>query len=92
MAVADLAMYAAPGNPQVAFGASHSQSLYQMNGIVDQTVLWTRELSPAEVQALYNDGDGQAYPFTAASAGGLSPGHSYQHRRTAGASHISYSG
>jgi hypothetical protein len=35
-----------------------------VNALIDEVVLWTKELSSTEVTALYNSGDGLTYPFT----------------------------
>lgn len=34
-----------------------------MDGIVDEVGIWNRALTPAEVTALYNNGNGRQYPF-----------------------------
>lgn len=33
------------------------------NGVIDEVGIWAKELSSAEVEELYNGGDGLAYPF-----------------------------
>jgi len=41
--------------------ASDPCSSLHMKGFMDQLSIWTRELSPAEISALYNSGNGLAY-------------------------------
>lgn len=39
-------------------------------GVYDEVVVWNRGLTPTELTALYNSGDGCEYPFVADCAGG----------------------
>lgn len=48
------------GNPQY--------SGLEFNGLVDETGIWSRALTGAEITQLYNGGAGLAYPFTAAAS------------------------
>lgn len=44
---------------------SHSASpWYPFDGTIDEVAVWDRALSQSEVTALYNSGDGFAYPFS----------------------------
>lgn len=42
-----------------------------LNGTIDEYGIWNRALTPVEVNALYNNGSGLAYPLTIAATTGL---------------------
>ncbi len=66
-------------NSEIYFGVYRQPDspfgfFYYYNGFVDETGIWSRELSAAEVKVLYNNGKGLAYPFSGRSiffGGGL---------------------
>ena len=37
---------------------------YGFNGLLDETAIWNRALTTNEITELYNDGEGNQYPFT----------------------------
>lgn len=47
-----------------SIGYDTSGGLAKFNGWIDEVGFWTRALSLAEIQQLYNSGAGLAYPFT----------------------------
>lgn len=56
------ALQGSPGQINVGAVASSNWSYdYAFNGKIDQTSVWNRNLSTAEAQALYNNGDGIPY-------------------------------
>lgn len=46
---------------------------YQYTGLIDEIGLWDRYLSDAEIEDLWNDGDGNPYPFESAGGGNKIP-------------------
>jgi len=41
-----------------------AENVNEIEGRIDEIGIWSRTLLPSEIQELYNDGDGLAYPFT----------------------------
>lgn len=54
------------GANSFAFGANYAGSLF-LNAYMDEIGVWSRAITSAEVTALYNSGNGLAYPFTTTS-------------------------
>ena len=53
----------APVSGKLGVGANANCQDATPQGVFDELAIWSRPLSPAEIDLLYNDGTGRAYPY-----------------------------